>query len=353
MGEVLQEGGVPQSTKRQLPVVLAVDDSANNLRLIRGILAHECELQMALNGQRALELAVRDPIPDLILLDIMMPEMSGHEVCRRLKDDPRTRNIPVLFVTAMGDEGDEAVGFELGAVDYITKPINSRLLRSRVRAHLQLHRREQELEALVLERTQSLVEAHRNALLQLGRAAEFKDNETGLHIERMSSFSCLLWRELGMPLADMEDFKLAASMHDLGKIGIPDHILLKPGKLTDDEWAVMSRHPEIGASIAGKADSNLMIMVQKVALTHHEKWNGRGYPRGLKGEEIPLVGRVVALPDVFDALTSARPYKSAWSVDRAMELIRSERGEHFDPQVVDAFERVLPEVLELKRRFAE
>lgn len=347
-----QEGEVP-IVKKKLPVVLAVDDSANNLRLIRGILAQECELQVALDGKRALELAVADPIPDLILLDIMMPEMSGHEVCRRLKDNPRTQNIPVLFVTAMGEEGDETVGFDLGAVDYISKPINSRLLRSRVKAHLRQHSRELELESLVLERTQSLVDAHRNALLQLGRAAEFKDNETGLHIERMSRFSCLVWQELGMPEADIDDFRLAAGMHDLGKIGIPDQILLKPGKLDDAEWAVMARHPEIGASIAGKANSNLMIMVQKIALTHHEKWNGSGYPRGLKGEEIPLVGRIVALPDVFDALTSVRPYKPAWSVEKAMDLIRSEKGEHFDPRVVEAFEAVLPEILVLMKRFSE
>jgi len=346
-----QNAGVEQCKK--LPVVLAVDDSANNLRLIRGILAQECKLQMALDGKRALELAVTDPVPDLILLDIMMPGMSGHDVCRRLKDDPRTQHIPVLFVTAMGDEADEAVGFELGAVDYISKPINSRLLRSRVKAHLRLHSREIELEAKVLERTQSLVYAHRNALLQLGRAAEFKDNETGLHIERMSRFSCLVWQKMGMPEAEIDDFRLAASMHDLGKIGIPDHILLKPGKLDDDEWTVMTKHPEIGATIAGKADSHLMIMVQKVALTHHEKWNGRGYPRGLKGEEIPLVGRIVTLPDVFDALTSVRPYKAAWSVEKAMDLIRSEKGEHFDPQVVEAFEAVLPDVCVLMERFAE
>jgi len=337
----------------KVPIVLVVDDSANNLRLISGILSQECELQVALNGKRALELAVKEPVPDLILLDIMMPEMSGHEVCRRLKADPRTRHIPVLFVTAMGEEGDEAIGFELGAVDYISKPINSRLLRSRVKAHLRLHSRELSLESMVRERTQSLMDAHRNALLQLGRAAEFKDNETGMHIERMSRYSCLLWQKLGMPEDDIDDFRLAAGMHDLGKIGIPDHVLLKPGQLDAEEWAIMSKHPEIGAKIAGKANSNLLVMVQQIALTHHEKWNGKGYPHGLKGEEIPLVGRIVALPDVFDALTSVRPYKPAWSVDRAMDLICSERGEHFDPQVVEAFEAVLPEVLRLKERFAE
>ncbi len=342
-----------QAEAAKLPTVLAVDDSANNLRLIRGILAGECELQMALNGKRALELAVSDPVPDLILLDIMMPEMSGHEVCRRLKADPRTRHIPVLFVTAMGDESDEAIGFELGAVDYISKPINSRLLRSRVKAHLRLHSRELALESMVLERTRSLVEAHRNALMQLGRAAEFRDNETGLHIERMSRYSALVWKQLGLPEADIEDFRLAAGMHDLGKIGIPDHILLKPGKLNDEEWAVMAKHPEIGAKIAGKASSNLIMMTQQIALTHHEKWNGRGYPHGLQGEEIPLVGRIVALPDVFDALTSVRPYKPAWSVEKAMELIRSEKGEHFDPEVVDAFVAVLPEILALKERLTD
>jgi len=347
----IQERDIPQKKKK--PIVLAVDDSANNLRLIRGILSQECELQVALDGKRALQLAVSDPGPDLILLDIMMPEMSGHEVCRRLKADPRTQHIPVLFVTAMGEEGDEAIGFELGAVDYISKPINSRLLRARVNAHLRLHSRELALESMVVERTRSLVDAHRNALMQLGRAAEFKDNETGLHIERMSRFSCLLWQHLGMPEAEIDDFRLAAGMHDLGKIGIPDHILLKPGKLDHDEWAVMAQHPEIGAKIAGKASSNLLVMVQQIALSHHEKWNGKGYPYGLKGEEIPLVGRIVALPDVFDALTSVRPYKAAWSVDKALDLIRTEKGEHFDPQVVEAFEAVLPDILILKDRFAE
>ncbi len=335
------------------PVVLAVDDSANNLRLICGILAQECEMLVALDGKRALQLAVTDPVPDLILLDIMMPGMSGHEVCRRLKADPRTCHIPVLFVTAMGEEGDEAIGFDLGAVDYIAKPINSRLLRARVRAHLRLHSRELALESMVVERTRALVEAHRNALIQLGRAAEYKDNETGMHIERMSRFSALLWREMGLPEEEEEDFRLAAGMHDLGKIGIPDRILLKPGKLDAEEWAEMARHPEIGAEIAGKASSNLLAMVQQIALTHHEKWDGSGYPRGLKGEEIPLVGRVVALADVFDALTSVRPYKPAWSVEKTVDLIHSERGRHFDPAVVDAFAKVLPEFLELMERFSD
>ncbi|MDQ6951043.1 MAG: response regulator [Mariprofundales bacterium] len=338
---------------RRKAIVLAVDDSANNLRLIRGILSRECDLQVALNGARALELATMNPVPDLILLDVMMPDMSGHEVCKRLKQDPRTSKIPVLFVTALGEAGDEAKGFALGAVDYIAKPINSDLLRARVRAHLRLHSRELALESMVQERTHDLITAHRNALLQLGRAAEFKDNETGMHIERMSSYSVLLWRHLALPEDVVEDFRLAAGMHDLGKIGIPDYVLLKPGKLDAEEWAIMARHPEIGAKIAGKASSELLRMVQQVALTHHEKWNGKGYPHGLNGEDIPLIGRIAAIADVFDALTSERPYKEAWEVERAMALIRQERGEHFDPAVVDAFLAVLPDVLLLKERFAE
>ncbi len=349
----MKQQAEPRQVAGRNPVVLAVDDSANNLRLIRGILTGECDLQVAINGERALELAIASPMPDLILLDVMMPDMSGHEVCRRLKDDPRTSRIPVLFVTALGEAGDEAKGFELGAVDYIAKPINAALLRARVRAHLRLHSREIALESMVQERTRDLAEAHRNALTQLGRAAEFKDNETGMHIERMSRYSALLWQQLGLPEDEVEDFRLAAGMHDLGKIGIPDRVLLKPGKLDAEEWAIMARHPEIGSMIAGKATSALMRMVQQVALTHHEKWNGKGYPHGLQAEEIPLVGRIVALADVFDALTSVRPYKPAWELERTLELIRQERGEHFDPAVVDAFFAVLPQVLQFKERFAE
>jgi putative two-component system response regulator len=226
-------------------------------------------------------------------------------------------------------------------VDYITKPVSAPIVRARVKNHLSL------------VRVDELVETRLAVVQRLGRAAEYKDNETGLHVIRMSHFSRLIALEAGMGEAWSDTLLNAAPMHDVGKIGIPDAILQKPGKLDPEEWAVMQRHTEIGAEIIGEDGSDLLHMAREVALNHHEKWDGSGYPRGLKGDAIPVSARIVALADVFDALTSERPYKKAWPIDQATDLIREQSDQHFDPELVEAFFRCLPTMLEVRNQWQE
>lgn len=323
-----------------LPVILLVDDEPTNLRVLRTVLNDLYRLLFAKNGQEALQLAAGHQ-PDLVLLDVMMPGMTGYEVCTALKANSQTQHIPVIFVTALRDEIDETQGFDVGAVDYITKPISPAVVRARVKTHLSL------VQAEELKKTRLQV------IQRLGRAAEYRDNETGLHILRMSHFSQVIALAYGLSPKRAEDLLHAAPMHDIGKIGIRDDILLKPGKLTEDEFREMQRHPLIGAEILGDADSHLLQLAQQVALYHHEKWDGTGYPHGLKGEEIPLEARIVALCDVFDALTSTRPYKSAWSVEDTLAHLQAQKGRHFDPQLVDLLEQELPKILEIRARWAE
>lgn len=322
------------------PKLLLVDDEPTNLQVLRQVLQDDYRLFFAKDGDKALELAARE-CPNLILLDVMMPGMTGYEVCSRLKQSEATAAIPVIFVTALVDVDDEARGFEVGAVDYITKPISPPIVRARVRTHLSLVRVD-ELKATRLQIVQ-----------RLGLAAEYKDNETGLHVIRMSHYSRVLALAAGFSEQAADDLLNAAPMHDVGKIGIPDAILQKNGKLDDAEWQVMRSHAQIGADIIGEHPSGLLQMARSIALTHHEKWDGTGYPNGLKGEDIPLTGRIVAIADVFDALTSVRPYKAAWSVEEALELLRRESGKHFDPQLVELFLGCMPEVLAIKARWAE
>ena len=328
------------TTSIKQPLILAVDDEASNLQLLRQILQDRYRLLFAKDGARALELANQEK-PDLILLDVMMPGMTGYETCRALKADPATAAIPVIFVTALSDAGDEVDGFDAGAVDYITKPVSPPIVRARVRTHLSLVRAE-ELKQSRLEIVQ-----------RLGLAAEYKDNETGLHVIRMSNYARILGVAAGMHEAQADDLLHAAPMHDVGKIGIPDNILQKPGALDKDEWKVMQSHATIGGDIIGKHQGGMLAMAHDVALTHHEKWDGSGYPNGLAARDIPLVGRIVAIADVFDALTSARPYKAAWPVEQAVDYLKQQRGQHFDPELVDLFLEHLPEVLEVKQRWAE
>lgn len=323
-----------------LPVILLVDDEPTNLRVLRTVLNDLYRLLFAKNGQEALQLAAEHQ-PDLVLLDVMMPGMTGFEVCTALKANNQTQHIPVIFVTALRDEIDETQGFDVGAVDYITKPISPAVVRARVKTHLSL------VQAHELKKTRLQV------IQRLGRAAEYRDNETGLHILRMSHFSQVIALAYGLSPKRAEDLLHAAPMHDIGKIGIRDDILLKPGKLTDEEFKEMQRHPLIGAEILGDADSQLLKLAQQVALYHHEKWDGTGYPHGLRGEAIPLEARIVALCDVFDALTSTRPYKSAWSIEDTMAHLQAQKGRHFDPQLVDLLEQELPKILEIRARWAE
>ena len=322
------------------PLILAVDDEASNLQLLRQILQDHYRLLFAKDGARALELA-RQERPDLVLLDVMMPGMSGYEVCASLKAEPGTAAIPVIFVTALTDTADELEGFEAGAVDYITKPVSPPIVRARVRTHLSLVRME-ELRATRLEIVQ-----------RLGLAAEYKDNETGLHVIRMSHFSRILGIAAGMSEVEADDLLHAAPMHDVGKIGIPDRILQKPGPLDPDEWKVMQSHVTIGAEIIGEHEGGMLALAAQIALTHHEKYDGSGYPHGLRGTGIPLVGRIVAIADVFDALTSKRPYKKAWTEQEALDFLREQKGRHFDPALVDLFIEQMPAVRAVQQRWAE
>lgn len=335
-------------------VILVVDDAPENIDVLSALLATEYKVKATTDGERALAIARSDAPPDLVLLDVAMPGMDGYEVCRQLKADPRTRRIPVLFVTAKRNIEDETRGFEIGAVDYITKPISPPVVKARVRAHLALYDQNRALEQRVMQRTAELADTRLEIVKRLGRAGEYKDNETGMHVIRMSYYSRLIALGLGMSQSEAELVLHASPMHDIGKIGIPDRILLKPAKLEPYEWEVMKSHSMIGAEIIGEhPTSELLNAAYLVARHHHEKWNGQGYPDGLAGERIPLLARIVALADVFDALTSDRPYKRAWTVEDAVTLMDKERGQHFDPQLVTVFLTVLPEILKIKEAYRD
>lgn len=331
---------MPLITHDQRPCLLLVDDEATNLQVLRHLLQEDYRLLFAKDGDKALELANREH-PDLILLDVMMPGMTGFEVCERLKAEQSTRGIPVIFVTALADVPDEAKGFEVGAVDYITKPVSPPIVKARVRTHLSL------------VHVEELRETRLQIVQRLGKASEYKDNETGLHVIRMSHYAHILARAAGFSEKAADDLLNAAPMHDVGKIGIPDAILQKPGRLEEHEWAVMRQHPEIGARIIGEDASPLLRLARSIALTHHERWDGTGYPRGLHGEEIPIEGRIVAIADVFDALTSVRPYKPAWSVADAVDLLRREKGSQFDAELVELFLGQMPAILAVRERWAD
>ena len=324
----------------QRPRLLLVDDEPTNLQVLRHVLQADYRLLFATDGARALQVA-REQRPDLVLLDIMMPHMDGYAVCCALKADAATASIPVIFITALNDSQDETAGFDVGAVDYLTKPVSPPVVRARVRTHLSLVRMDE------------LRETRLQIVQRLGRAAEYKDNETGLHVIRMSHFSQLLALAAGCSPAWAEDLLNAAPMHDVGKIGIPDAVLRKPGPLDADEWATMRRHPEIGAEIIGEHPSGVLQLAREIALAHHEKWDGSGYPRGLAGEAIPLSARIVAIADVFDALTTRRPYKEPWPVQDALDHIAAQAGKHFDPALVALFAPLLPQLLEIRARWAE
>jgi len=332
--------------------LLVVDDVPENITTLAGILRSQYRVIFATSGADALECVRRQPV-DLILLDIMMPGMDGYEVCRRLKANLATREIPVIFVTAMGEAGDEAHGLELGAVDFLHKPCHAAIVKLRVQLHLERQNQSLALERLVRDRTHELDDTRIEIVRRLGRAAEYRDNETGMHVIRMSKTSHLLALAAGVSAPQAELLLNAAPMHDVGKIGIPDRVLTKPGPLDPEEWALMKTHPQVGAEIIGDHHSDLLKMARSVALTHHEKWDGSGYPLGLAGEEIPLEGRIVAIADVFDALTSVRPYKRAWSSAEAVAHLRQQSGKAFDPRLLGLFLDLVPEVERIRRQHTD
>jgi len=315
--------------------ILCVDDEPNNLQVLRQILKDKYQLAFAPNGEKALNAAKKHK-PDMVLLDIMMPDMSGYEVCLQLKKDPELKDIPVIFVTAMSDVDDEAKGFDMGAVDYIQKPVSASIVLRRVENHLSLIR------VNVIEETQKA------AVFMLGEAGHFNDTDTGVHIWRMSAYARILADELGWDTEQAEMLELAAPMHDTGKIGISDNILKAPRKLKADEWKIMQTHSELGHRILKNGNTPLFKMAANIALYHHERWDGSGYPSGLSGENIDIAARIVAIADVFDALTMQRPYKEAWSLEEALNEIERGSGSHFDPKLVKIFINSSSKIVSIK-----
>jgi len=339
------------------PSILVVDDTPANLSLMANLLVDRYQVRVANNGARALELASAAP-PDLILLDIMMPEMDGHEVCRRLKADPRTERIPVIFLTAKTSMEDEEQGLLMGAVDFIHKPISPPIVLARIRTHLQVKSWQDFLQNqnawLIDEVDRRLSEVSRlqeSSIMVMVSLAEFRDECTGNHIRRTQEYARVLAAQLAhapqyaarLTAAHIELIAKSAPLHDIGKIAIPDHILLKPGKLSAEEFEVMKTHAQRGYDMLRTAGEHMgergdfLEMAMEIARCHHEKWDGSGYPDGLAGERIPLAARLMAVADVFDALTSSRPYKTAMSREQAVAIIAQGSGSHFDPQVVEAF----------------
>ncbi len=368
------------------PTILIVDDTPQNLSLLGDLLQPHYRVRAANSGERALRTAASHPRPDLILLDIMMPDMDGYEVLRRLQVDEATRTIPVIFITAMDSSENEEQGLALGAVDYITKPINPAIVLARVQAHLELKfardrltNQNEWLEEEIARRMRENLLIQDLSLRALAGIAEARDNETGHHIIRTQSYIETLGRHLqGHPhfchvlaAPHLEMLVKAAPLHDIGKVGIPDAILLKPGKLTSEEFEIMKQHPRIGAEAIRKAmedalrsvDTKMMEqaisafsflrVAHEISLSHHEKWDGSGYPEGLAGDAIPVAGRLMALADVFDALISRRVYKPPMDIDDATKIIVEGSGKHFDPDIVDAFLACRDQFAKIAQRYAD
>lgn len=348
--------------------ILVVDDEYANVVLLETILnSHGYKnVYSTQDPTQVMGLYSQHDI-DLILLDINMPVMDGYDVMGQLKGVDDSNLPPVLVLTAQHAQDFRQRAFDAGARDYVTKPFDLNELLSRVRNLLEVELAQQYmrkqndiLDHRVLERTkelqaaqQQLHESRLQVVRRLGRAAEFRDNETGLHIIRMSKVAALIGKAAGMNEEGCDLLLNAAPMHDIGKIGIPDEILLKRGSFEPEEWRIMQSHAQIGADILAGDDSTLLDMASEIALTHHEKWDGSGYPRGLKGEEIPLVGRLCALADVFDALTSERPYKMAWPEEDAVKYLVAESGRHFDPKLIEHFLALFPKIASIREMHSE
>ncbi len=345
--------------------ILIVDDTEANVDLLVDTLGDEYNIAVAMDGETALEDAVENH-PDLILLDIMMPGIDGYEVCRRLKDDPVTKHIVVIFLTAMTSQKDEVKGLAIGAVDYILKPFNPSLVKARVHNQLELKQHRDNLEGLVKERTKELKLTRDVTIVAMGTMAEYRDPETGGHIQRTQNYVRLLAEHLRSHLkfkdhidnAMIEILFVSAPLHDIGKVGIADHILLKPGKLTIEEFEEMKQHSLVGSNIISRASKQLgnnsfLNVAREIAETHHEKWDGNGYPFGLHGERIPICGRLMAIADVYDALISKRVYKPAFSHQKAVNIITEGKGTHFDPDMVEAFLGIAHEFQRTASKYAD
>jgi response regulator RpfG family c-di-GMP phosphodiesterase len=322
--------------------VLIVDDSPTNLLLLKHLVAkvEGCQPITVDSAFKALEWCQEND-PDIVLTDYMMPEMDGLELVKHLRNSEKMFEIPIVVVTTADLKEVRQKALDLGASDFITKPVDPAELQARVRNLLALRNSQKKLKD----------RAAQDLIVRLSRAAEYRDPETGAHIERMARYSSIIAKVIGFSPEDVERILLAAPMHDVGKVGIPDLILLKPGRLTPEEFSVMKEHAKLGFDILKGSVSPLVTLAAEIALSHHEKFDGSGYPRGLVGEAIPLAGRIVAVADVFDALTSTRPYKSAWPIEKAVDFLKEGKGGHFDPNCVEAFLSRLNEILEIRNRF--
>lgn len=352
--------------------ILIVDDTEANVDVLVHALGDNYEVSVAMDGSSALDTVMESP-PDLILLDIMMPAMDGYEVCRRLKSDSVTAGIPIIFLTALTEVDNKTKGFELGAVDYITKPFEMIEVQSRVKTHLslklareELEKQNESLEEKVRQRTRELVMTQDATIESMAVLAEYRDPETGGHIMRTKNYVRILANKLkehpkfrDYLTADVIDLlHKSAPLHDIGKVGVPDHILLKPGKLTNEEFEEIKKHTTYGHNAIAVAERRLgensfLSLAREIAYAHQEKWDGSGYPRGLKGEEIPISGRLMALADVYDALISKRVYKPPFSHRKAVDIIIEGRGKHFDPDMVDAFMEIQEDFRQVGLHYAD
>lgn len=328
--------------------ILVVDDDPVNLKILETILKNDYIVELAKNASEAIAYTKKRSLPDLILLDVILPDYNGFDLCKQLKKDKELSSIPIIFITGIQDITQEAYGLSIGAVDYISKPVSPPIVSARVKSHLLLAAKEKNYERIIHERNAEIKRNQEAALTMLGEAGHYNDNDTGVHIWRMSEYSKAIALELQWPIEKANQLKEAAALHDTGKIGIPDSILRAPRALTKEEWVIMKTHTTIGYSILSKSDTPLFNLAATIALNHHEKWDGTGYPNGLKGEKIPIEARIVAIADVFDALSMKRSYKKQWNIDKCIELIIDEKGKHFDPNIVDSFLRILEKIKKIQ-----
>jgi len=337
------------------PVILAVDDDPDLLALIGKVLATEYEVKSAGDGGDALALAAAAPQPDLILLDIQLPGATGFEVCQLLKEDPATARIPVIFLSGKSEAADQLEGLDLGAVDYITKPVNAKLLLARVRTHVALAGRQAQLEQEVQARTAQLEDARAQLIRRLGRAMEFHESAaSGNKVVRVSQYARLVAQAAGMKPEVVDLLQKAAPLYDIGKIGVPSEVLRNPGKLSAPELERVRRHPELGAEIIGEHKDAVLALARLLALTHHERWDGSGYPKRLKGSEIPWPGRVMGIVDTFEAMTTTQFYRQKpFSIEEAAKTIREGFGKLFDPSLAEAFDKALPVMKKVREAYSD